>query len=374
MYSNWLFRKHLGLALSTSAALLAFAGSALAQEECGDTTCEAGFECVTGQSACPAIACAEGEECEIASCETEEYSYCERAACSSDADCGEYMVCGTFTNGCATVDVAECPPDTECEPVKPEPCEETQFSQCTPKWELPCEVAADCGEGFDCKPIESCSCSGSAGSEGGGSAGAPAPAVDGGTADGTEPAADPATSELVAPDRLPADCTCEPTDESYCAVQETECATAADCPADWTCEAYAQDCPVSSDGSSTCGEAKSVCQPPYALVYASGGDILTSNEAAQSGVATGSGNTADPGAPVPDRGEEGVDMGAVAPNAPGTNNGEAVAGEGDASSMMSSSANGCTVGSPLAPAGNGLLWSALGLGLLALRRPARRRA
>jgi hypothetical protein len=151
---------------------------------------------------------------------------CVPAACTSDADCGDGMVCHEWTETCPTVDCA-CPsdqPDCECEIPA---CEPKSESYCTPKYVLPCTVAADCGTGFDCQQLESCGCSGSAGTGGGAE---PAPA------DAAKPLPPDGGAGAPASDPLPPECTCEPSGQFACVPREIPCADDSVCPAGWTCQ------------------------------------------------------------------------------------------------------------------------------------------
>ncbi len=114
-----------------------------------DTDCSKGFSCQTvGASACPAIACAPGEECDIPICDPQIIKECEPGPCNTDADCATGMVC--FTDSAES-----CPPPVEVAPSCPKdaPCAEavnvdvdagactTMTSKsCVPKYDLPCHV------------------------------------------------------------------------------------------------------------------------------------------------------------------------------------------------------------------------------------------
>ena len=152
--------KNLTYAIALVAPLLA-SGSAFAQVACGDSTCPRGFSCETESAGCPAVECV-GDGCK--QCEPSTYSYCKALPCQSDSDCDVGMVCtGVQYQGCA--DAAEPACDGPNCPTKAssETCGSTApTSECVPRWQLHCETAADCGEGFTCEVEESCSCSGSA--------------------------------------------------------------------------------------------------------------------------------------------------------------------------------------------------------------------
>ncbi len=135
---------------------------AFAQSTCGEDTCPPGHTCEVESYENCNYACEDTPDgrgdCAATSCETEEYAYCQRAACETDADCGGSMVCHTFAaSNCAT---PACAPGEDCVLVDVEPCTTEEYKQCTPRAELPCETAADCGEGYNCEEAVSCSCSG----------------------------------------------------------------------------------------------------------------------------------------------------------------------------------------------------------------------
>lgn len=123
---------------SLAAAALLFAGAASA-DECGPLDCDEGFDCNIFDP---------GDGSEVS------YS-CERAACDSDDQCGDIMICGTHKVDCEQL-ARDCV-GGGCAPDIAETCE-PEFKQCAPTWDLLCEEASDCGEGFDCAPIENCDC------------------------------------------------------------------------------------------------------------------------------------------------------------------------------------------------------------------------
>lgn len=313
-------------------ALLLGSAPAFAAEGCGDGTCPDGFVCEVYPGVCPAIACAEGEDCPP--CNPEDVEACAPAPCSTNDDCGEHMVCYEYeTTSCP--DAPTCAPDEPCvEPVQAGACEVTHEARCTPRWQLPCTRDADCGEGFSCEAIESCGCSGSGGSGSAGSSGSS------GGAEGTAGAAGtpPSSPEPMDPGGevpLPPECECTDTGEMGCARVETACDADADCPPDWTCEENPMGvCWVDTDGNSGCtlADPPNICLEPYASVVTGG---------------------------VPEGGPVSSTSGgdSQAPRAPG---------EGSASG--SSSSSGCALGSRSGgePSSVGL-FALLGLGLLRRR-------
>ncbi len=133
-----------------------------------DADCGAGFVCasmggvsVGGEAPSESdAACAQGDDCSgdpMPYPEEDELFACVPAQCESDADCGDGLVCFEFGwSACPAIACAEgedCP-DVEC-------TEETE-SYCAPAYIGGCEVDADCGEGFSCEAEELCTCSGGA--------------------------------------------------------------------------------------------------------------------------------------------------------------------------------------------------------------------
>lgn len=266
-----------GAAAAVGLFALSFASSAAADEACGETPCPLGFECETMAAPCPDIACAPGEDCDLG-CDGAPQSYCVRAACESDADCGEHLVCASLERmDCTNATRPACAPGEACEelPIEESGCATTTIKECTPRWDLPCTSAADCGEGFSCQELESCSCAGSGGAE-------PAPSrlpAEGGGADSLAAPDEPV--ELVASP----DCTCAPSGEFMCQRNEVACDSDADCPTDWSCVDNPMGyCWQSSDGTSGCEPADSarICQEPYANL---GGGFADLALAASSGSA-----------------------------------------------------------------------------------------
>lgn len=266
------------------AGLFAFAVSpaVMAQQECEEDTCPAGYTCEEVSYDNCEWACEEDGECSVSNCQTEQYAECRRAACETDADCGGDMVCHTVTTSCATPAPPPCEPGQPCpEPPPILPCENTEYQQCTPRSELPCEASSDCGDGFDCVPAVTCSCgvvtepgitpmpgggvsdgdpggsgsgSGSSSGSGGGSSGS------GGAAPGT-----PTPDAPVPPGELPMppdNCTCEPSGTNYCQMQNVACEVDSDCPTDWSCIQSPGACWADSEGNTGCNEGSSLCYPP----------------------------------------------------------------------------------------------------------------
>ena len=311
-------------------SLTAFAAPEGAECEV-DTDCDGDLICeVTGgYGGCTAPACAPGEECPEPVCESFEVRSCVRPPCQSDADCGAGLRCVSDTvelctpcavppegepmspdcGDCTTETYTECVPklctdDADCEDpnlvcipntwescsqddvacapgedcIVPEPvCETESVSYCGPKYLGPCEVAADCGEGFDCVAEESCGCSGSGGSSSSDGSAEPPP-------NPSEPAPDPSEDPSTEP-VPPETCSCESTGRNYCQPQEIECPTGDECPTDWECTAVLQpaiDCAPDTD----CPEpepAPNVCLPPMWNTYGTWGESQSADDSGTSG-------------------------------------------------------------------------------------------
>jgi len=250
-------------------------------------------------------------------------------SCASATDCAEGLTCFTVTieecSGGGTVDCADGDPD--CVPMEPtEPdCTSTEQGYCVPPYVPPCEVDADCGEGFDCVEAQACACNGGGGTDVGdpvdpaaqdagsaepssgadGGSAEPAPDVDGGSA---APVIDVDGGTDVLPpdgDAGAPDCTCEPTGERMCEVRDLPCLIDDDCPAGLVCGNDAPvACTVDPDGGTSCEEpdpADMRCMIPGGL--GGGGDVLI-------GENTGDGDS-DPQDPVVGDGDGDGDTGAT---------------------------------------------------------------
>ena len=259
-------------------ALAVVALPASAQECVSDQDCPANYACeVVGEMGC-LYACAPGEECAPpAGCASQEIRGCVPQPCTSDEQCEDGMVCFSETRElCTRPTEPYCPPGSDCPMPAPAPCETVTESACVPRYEVPCQQDADCGEGFACVEAMECWCMGSG--DTGASGGEEVP-VDPDTAesDGAEPpsgsgedepAPDPEREITVDRDEQ---CGCDPSGKYYCEAQEVECASETDCPEGWTCEAdpwQAVSCSVpEGGGDGECipdpVEVSSICLPPF---------------------------------------------------------------------------------------------------------------
>jgi hypothetical protein len=175
-------------------------------------------------------------------------SYCRRAECETDADCGEEMICIEYVEQwCTGGDMATCDEGEDCEvpDIVEEECGTEIYRECGYSYEAPCEEDADCGEGFNCVPQEDCYCEGS----------------------------DPGDPDIVGDvdDEVgftdgDFECFCEPTGDNYCQLQEIECATDEDCPAGLFCDNILigeSDCVEYENGEIECSdpEITNMCRP-----------------------------------------------------------------------------------------------------------------
>lgn len=141
------------LAVSLVGAVL-HAGRADAQEACGDTSCGRGTVCATYVQECPR--CLDGES-SCGDCEPETLFYCAPAECESAADCASHMECVERPRQECEGEYPSCvegESDEECIARvfewQAESCQTITPQLCTPRWELPCQADADCGEKLRC--------------------------------------------------------------------------------------------------------------------------------------------------------------------------------------------------------------------------------
>lgn len=276
--------------IAAPAFVLLIPATARAVECTSDADCSKGMVCkITGGSACAGVACPAGQTCpQPPPCDPQVIKECVPGPCASDSDCGQGLVC--VTNKYTVCTMSTCPAGTEC---PASTCTESSESRCAPPYVAPCQVDADCGDGFTCEVSQACACSG------GGAIPVPPSGVGGGTSGGgtgTAGAATVGSGGATGSAGAPAvDCSCTPTGEHHCQPKTYECTTSQDCPSGWTCDAnpvaVACGAPTGSAGSantdcgSATGIANSVCTPPYwggtlSVGYAQGSAELGSQPAA----------------------------------------------------------------------------------------------
>lgn len=254
------------------------------QEECREDACPVGHTCELqfqlACSTCPPVADGDAPvECP-GECETLAWEVCKRAACETDADCGDQMKCHTFdTPPVPIAPTAPCQAGESCVPPEPTMYVPESYRQCTPRSELPCEQSSDCGEGYDCVPEELCSCNGATPTT---TATAPdrpvnVPAVPTSTGEAPMPqftTPDPMRPEVdggAAPLPPPPDCSCSPSGVNRCQVQEIACETQSDCPDNWSCASRPGVCWADSEGNTGCEEGVGRCYPSYDTINQPGG-------------------------------------------------------------------------------------------------------
>lgn len=253
-----------------------------------DDSCPQGQICEEAGSVGSACACSSDdpdcEECaEFVSEETTFYA-CVPAPCEVDADCGGDLKCIEYVDDlCGPTPIsmgapepmpavppgAPCREGEDCDSPSDGPstedCEPIVTNLCGPKWLAPCELDADCGDGFTCVEEEDCACedsadssisAGSMGSEGG----LPSRDPDGG--------APPQRDEDFSEDRSEGSddddsCSCVGTGTFSCELIEESCSDNADCSMEgWVCamsptagvDKVALVCDVNEDGEEVCEE------------------------------------------------------------------------------------------------------------------------
>lgn len=245
------------LSLGLLGAAFGLAEPARAQQAAScDLDCPLGTTCELAPVGCPAIACADDSpDCPV--CDTSATTpYCAPAACNADSDCGASMKCAEHTafdcGGEAVPDIAPADGEGQAAPdTRPETpaCEGSTVRQCTPRWQLPCSVDNDCGDGFRCEETEACSV----------------------------PGYDPSSGEPQS-----REVTCTRTGTFACVVVETACSTNADCAADFDCVDNPNGtCSSSSDGQTQCTtpDPARLCAPRVVASPGTSGDVAVATNA-----------------------------------------------------------------------------------------------
>jgi MYXO-CTERM domain-containing protein len=330
-----------------------------------NSDCSKGFTCqAVGATACPGYACpamtgtdVDAQACPPPpACDPQVILGCMPGPCSTDSDCATGMVCyaDSYTTCPSPAPQPSCPKNADCAvpAVDAGACTTTTVKSCVPRYDVPCTVSSDCGDGFTCVPdtVTACSGGGSAGSGVSGGApttgSGPAILVDAGTI--TVGALDASSSP-------PPSCTTTTESTSSCQVNTIPCATSSDCPSTWACvaqpTAVSNICagPASFDGAvPPCtpdpAPAQMLCEPPYeGLGVSPGGASLSAGGSA----------------PVP----------ALAQNAAATD-----AGSSGSSAAPTRATGGCQIVAPGAAPGAVSLFTLLGLTALARRRRSQPRS
>ncbi|HVZ75299.1 MAG TPA: MYXO-CTERM sorting domain-containing protein [Polyangia bacterium] len=392
------------LSLGLGFLAVALAAPAARAQDCNTTTdCQKGFTCEIVPVAPPPVAqpepaCKEGSVCpvtDVANAGTTATTpasagTCVEADCKVDDDCGTGMVCHSesyqaCSGGTATTcpaDVPDCKPITVSDPV----CTTTKVSKCTYKWQLPCNVDNDCGDGFTCAPTIIGYCSGSGGTPvAAGTSGSTSPgnSGSGGSATSGGASGSGGSSGSMAPSSGDSMCGTMTSFPGTCTPKATTCGVDADCPAAWTCQTVyyrtadpgtTVSSPPTTGGASASGGASggtTASSPPSTTTPATKACVSPFGGGYGIGeTAGGKGDTTS----TPPTGAGGsvgtVNNGGTTPTTPGATNGPTGSGNTgtatDASSTPPSA--GCAVGGGAGRSSAGLLLlGALGL-LIARRR------
>jgi hypothetical protein len=364
------------------AAVLLIPNLGRAQTCASNADCAKGLSCQASAGAStPAMICYDGDAggaCESVPPPATTLSMsCQPAPCVSSADCGADMVCNSQTVTTCTGGTAiavKCDPSSACDAgAAPEPpvCTESTTSQCRYKWDMPCNVDLDCGDGFVCQPTETGMCSGSTPGTASSGSGSASSGTGGGT--GTSTSADT--------DAGPAS-TCTTTSfPGHCASKITTCQVDADCPSTWTCKSAN----VATTGGSKPSVIDAGVAPAPVPVAIDGGvpvPVVTPTETAAKtcqapyGTESEDGNARKTGT-LAATGDAGVkaDAGtqATATTTPPTPNAPVVNGPGGSQTSASTNGGGgCSLAAGALPSDPGLVLGLLAtVGLLAIRRRRR---
>jgi len=341
------------------------AGSAAADTPCTQSSdCSKGFTCqVIGATACPTYACPadiDGQACQPLQCTPQMIMGCEPGPCSTDSDCAAGMVCNadSYDNCPAPAPSPSCPPNADC--ASPAPavdagaCTTTVVKTCVPRYDLPCTVNSDCGDGFTCVPDTETTCSGSGSAASGG-------APSGGGTVSSPPTTTSPPAALDASTDPPA-CTTTTLPTSSCQVNTIPCTTDGNCPSTWTCVAQSQAVsnvcvapaqtgaadaapPECSSGGGSSPPAQMLCEPPD-----------------YNGPGVGFANGSPTGGAAPVAAAAGPTNGSDGGTSAGSSGGSG------ATSAPPGATGGCAVGSPGTGSGGTSLLQVLGLGALGLNR------
>ena len=248
------------VALTAALGMLGFAGTAFAQTSStctADTDCQHGYTCqvtaivngttpacppdspcittgTTGTAgaggsvggAAPHDAKDGGTSAPASTVITSTISTCVPGPCTIDSDCAAGMICHgeTVTTCSGSGATPPCEAGTKCDTsgvVTQSQCTNQIVSTCTFKWALPCNVDADCGDGFACQPSIGGVCSGGSG-VGGETGGGTSSSGTAGISGGIELLADTCMTTMTYP--------------GSCHSLVEACQADTDCPSTWVCQ------------------------------------------------------------------------------------------------------------------------------------------
>jgi hypothetical protein len=371
------------LGITALVTVFAIPGFANAQTCADNSECAQGLTCqAISTTPPPTPACPPGADCLPIILPPAPSQTCLPAPCQTAAECGQEMVCHSETTTvCSggTGPAVKCLPNAPC-PTPPPPtdpvCTETTTSQCTYRWQLPCNADADCGTGFVCQPTTMGMCSGS-GPVSGGSGSSSSSSGTGGGSGGL-----PSPPPLPAPDAGISTPVCVTTTSfpGFCQPKAASCNLDSDCPSilkcvDWNPTTTVSSGPMATDAgaaptpippaatgtavatatatATATSTATRICQPPNSYVRSSGGD-------------GNSQPTIDIGR-APDAGS--TTKGTITPPSPGLPGGSTSTNTETTAKMTG---GGCALGAGAPASSLGVVMGLLGvLGLLCLRRRGR---
>jgi hypothetical protein len=146
-----LLRWPIAIALAASAL---HAGGAEARETCDEASCGGGTGCEANEPGDPSCPDAPSSRSD---CESGALLHCASPECASDADCASHMACVESPRQECEGEYPSCEPgesDDECIARvlawQAAFCTIVTPLSCTPRWNLPCQSDASCGDKFLC--------------------------------------------------------------------------------------------------------------------------------------------------------------------------------------------------------------------------------
>ena len=168
--------------------------------------------------------------------------------CSEDSDCAANQTCVEQTSAGCNGSTGDCASDDE-ECIKQESqnaaedCWELKYYECVERWLLPCDVASDCGDGFECTAVQNCGCTGGTGaSAGSDDGGVDSDEADSPTDAGTPSADSSGDEEEVSSGGVVSNCSCEPAGYGQCTLIPQICTSDSECPTGMTCDYTNEGC------------------------------------------------------------------------------------------------------------------------------------